>query len=76
MAKINQIKQEREEFAGLDTAALKEHLENEKKALWKLTFDLGKRQLVNTAEISNTKKRIARIHTYLRQLELKQEASI
>ena len=76
MASNKQAKKDREEFAGLDVDALKEHLENEKKSLWKLNFDLGKRQLVNTAQISDTKKRIARIHTYLRQLELKQEVSI
>ena len=69
-------KQEREEFAGLDVVALKERLETEKKALWKLNFDLGKRALVDTAEIGNTKKRIARIHTYLHRLEQAQEASI
>jgi ribosomal protein L29 len=74
MSNNKQAKQEREEFAGLDAAALKERLENEKKALWKLNFDLGKRQLIDTAEIGNTRKRIARIHTYLHQLERSQEA--
>ncbi|MDX1932081.1 MAG: 50S ribosomal protein L29 [Capsulimonadales bacterium] len=74
MSNNKQAKQERSEFGELDVATLKERLENEQKALWKLKFDLGKRQLQDTAEISNTRKRIARIHTYLRQLELKQEA--
>lgn len=63
-------KQEREEFGGLDTAGLKARMDEEKKKLWTNRFALGKRQLENTADLSKARKRIARIHTYLRKLEL------
>jgi ribosomal protein L29 len=73
MSNTKQAKQEREEFSGLDAAGLKARLDEEKKKQWADRFALGKRQLTNTAEIGKTRKRIARIHTYLRQLELKQQ---
>lgn len=63
-------KKEREEFAGLDAAALLAKLDEEKRALWTQRFSLGKRQLEKTADLQKSRKRIARIHTYLRQLEL------
>ena len=65
-------KQTREELSTLDSAALRTHLEDANKTLWTDTFALGKRSLENTARLSNTRKRIARIQTYLRQLELKE----
>jgi ribosomal protein L29 len=64
------IAQERNELAALDAAGLRARLDEEKKRLWNYRFQLGKRQLENTAAIAATRKRIARIHTYLRALEL------
>ncbi|GAB4463628.1 MAG: hypothetical protein OHK0029_32640 [Armatimonadaceae bacterium] len=66
-------KQERDEFSTMDAPALRARLEEEKKALWQNRFALGKRQLQDTAQIAKSRKRIARIMTYLRQLEQKQE---
>lgn len=65
-------KQTRDELSGLDSAALREQLNEANKTLWTDTFALGKRSLENTSRLSNTRKRIARIHTYLRQHELKE----
>jgi ribosomal protein L29 len=75
MANNRQAKQEREEFSGLDAAALHQKLDEAKKSLWTNQFELGKRNLQNTAELAKTRKRIARIQTYLKQLELAQEAA-
>lgn len=64
------LQQERSELAGLDAAGLRARLDEEKKRQWNLRFQLGKRQLDNTAALGATRKRIARIQTYLRALEL------
>jgi len=72
VANNRQAKQEREEFAGLDAAGLRAQLDQEQRKLWQNGFDLGKRSLTNTAELAKSRKRIARINTYLRQLELKE----
>jgi len=69
MANNRLAKQEREEFSGLDTADLKAKLDEAKKALWQLRFASGKRQLEKTADLTKTRKRIARINTYLTQKE-------
>ena len=61
---------ERKELSGLDAAGLATRLDEEKRKLWNYRFTLGKRQLENTADIAKTRKRIARIHTYLRALEM------
>jgi ribosomal protein L29 len=73
MANNKAAKASREELAALDAAGLTARLEEEKKKLWTDSFALGKRSLTNTAELASTRKRIARIHTYLRALELKAE---
>jgi ribosomal protein L29 len=72
MANNKRAKTEREELGTLDAAALRAQLEAANKALWASNFALGKRQLEKTAEVSATRKRIARIQTYLRALELKE----
>lgn len=74
MANNRLAKQEREELAGLDKAGLLALLEDTKKKQWQDRFAKGKRQLTNTSEIAKSRKRIARILTYLSQLEQKQEA--
>ena len=70
MANTKQAKQEREELGALDATGLTARLDQEKRALWTMRFSLGKRQLEKTADIQKARKRIARIHTYLRALEL------
>ncbi|MBC8102210.1 MAG: 50S ribosomal protein L29 [Cytophagales bacterium] len=65
-------KQNREELSVLDAAALRAQLQEANKTLWTDTFALGKRNLENTSRLATTRKRIARIQTYLRQLELKE----
>ena len=75
MPNNRKAKQEREEFAALDAAGLREKLDAEKKSLWINRFALGKRQLQNTAEIANARKRIARLMTYLHKQENTQEAN-
>jgi len=67
-----QAKESREELISLDAAALRARLEEEKKTLWTDKFALGKRSLEDTSRLAKTRKRIARIHTYLRQAELKE----
>lgn len=69
MANNRQAKQEREELAGLDVAALRAQLDESKKQLWQLRFTNGKRQLEKTADLGKTRKRIARINMYLTQKE-------
>jgi|GEM_PF-1198362 ribosomal protein L29 len=66
------VKAQREEFAGLDRDGLLARLDAEKKALWTLRFTQGKRQLQDTAALAKSRKTIARIHTYLRKLELQE----
>ena len=70
MANLKAARADREELAGLDAATLTARLDDEKKRLWTNRFALGKRQLENTSELGKSRKRIARIHTYLRKLEL------
>ena len=74
MANTKAAKADRESFASLDAAGLRAELENEKKKQWTNKFELGKRQLEKTADLGTSRKRIARINTYLRQLELKEGA--
>ena len=71
MANTKATKADREAFAAMDAAGLRAELENEKKTQWTNRFELGKRQLEKTADLTKSRKRIARINTYLRQLELK-----
>ena len=66
-------KQEREELSGLDAAALRARLIETKKKFWEAQFALGKRQLEKTADLAKTRKRVARIQTYLRQQELQEK---
>lgn len=66
-------KTEREELSGLDAAALRARLIESKKKLWEDQFALGKRQLEKTADLAKTRKRVARIQTYLRQRELQEK---
>ncbi|WP_395088175.1 50S ribosomal protein L29 [Armatimonas sp.] len=69
MANNRQAKQERDELSGLDISGLREQLDTAKKQLWGMRFANGKRQLEKTADLSKTRKRIARINMYLAQKE-------
>jgi large subunit ribosomal protein L29 len=62
-------KTEREELSGLSATELKEKLEETRKQLWSDKFAQGKRALTNTAALSKSRKRIARIQMYLSQKE-------
>jgi ribosomal protein L29 len=64
-------KASREDLKGLNATGLRAKLDETRLKLWQLQFSLGKRQLENTAELANTRKQIARILTYLNQLEAK-----
>lgn len=69
----NKIAQkDRDELSSLDAAGLRAQLAEAKKTLWTDRFALGKRSLEDTSRLAKTRKRIARIQTYLRQLELKE----
>ena len=69
MANNRQAKTERTELSALDVAGLHAQLDTAKKQLWELRFTNGKRQLVKTADLGKTRKRIARINMYLAQKE-------
>jgi len=69
---LAQVKAERDEFAKLDRAAIVARLDEENKKLWNLRFTQGKRQLQDTAALAKSRKTIARLNTYLRQLELQE----
>jgi len=62
-------KQERDELSGLDAAALRSQLDAARKSLWENRLALGKRQLEKTADLGKTRKRIARILTYLARID-------
>lgn len=63
------IKAQREEFAAMDADGLTARLDAEKKNLWMLRFTQGKRMLTDTAQLTNSRKTIARLNMYLHQLE-------
>jgi ribosomal protein L29 len=69
MANNQLAKKDREELSGLGVAELREQLDSAKRLLWTDRFALGKRNLENTSRLAKTRKRIARIQTYLRQRE-------
>lgn len=68
MPNNRQAKTEREELSGLSAADLQAQLAAAKRKLWEDSFALGKRQLEKTADLGKTRKRIARIQTYLSKL--------
>jgi len=65
MPNNRRAKEERSELSNLDSVALQSELVSARKALWESRFALGKRQLEKTADIQKTRKRIARILTYM-----------
>jgi ribosomal protein L29 len=72
MANNRAAKAERTELSALDAAGLRAQLDEAKKKLWTDSFAHGKRQLEKTSDLGKTRKRIARIQTFLRALELKE----
>ncbi len=73
MASEKIARADREELKALDAAGLQAQLAVAKKQLWTDSFAHGKRQLEKTSELGKTRKRIARIHTYLTTLAKKEE---
>jgi ribosomal protein L29 len=73
MANNKLAKAERQELSALDAAGLNAALDETQKKQWTDRFALGKRQLNDTAELRNARKRIARIKTFQNQL-MQQEA--
>ncbi|MEA1959151.1 MAG: 50S ribosomal protein L29 [Chloroflexota bacterium] len=59
------------EIRTLNTDELKKKLDESYRELFNLRFRLATKQLVNYHEIRNTKKRIAKIKTVLRERELR-----
>lgn len=60
------------ELKELSTAELNEKLDDLKKELFNLRFQLAVNQLENTARLKSVKKDIARVKTVLREQELAQ----
>ncbi len=60
------------ELRELSTAELNEKLDDLKKELFNLRFQLAVNQLENTARLKSVKKDIARVKTVLREQELAQ----
>jgi len=69
MPNNRQAKSDREELGNLDATSLQAQLTAARKSLWEARFALGKRQLEKTADIQKTRKRIARIMTYLGRVD-------
>jgi large subunit ribosomal protein L29 len=58
------------ELQKLTREELHEQLRQSKDDLFKLRFQLAMRQLQNTARLGQVRRRIAQVHTALRELEL------
>jgi len=66
------LKEERAQLKGFTPAQLRDKLVESKQELFNLRFMLATDTSQNNAEIRRVKKSIARIHTVLREKELKQ----
>ena len=63
-------KELKDKLRGMDNAKLREELVDTKKELFNLRFMLATGASTDNAQINRAKKKIARIHTILRQKEL------
>jgi len=59
-----------DEFRSLNPQELTKQLEEAHQELFNLRFRLATKQLVNHRELRNTKKKIARLNTVIREREL------
>ncbi|MBQ7502870.1 50S ribosomal protein L29 [bacterium] len=66
------LKEERKGLAELDLAALRGRLVDAKQELFNLRFQLATGHLQDTSRLGLVKKQIARIHTVIRELEIKE----
>jgi large subunit ribosomal protein L29 len=64
-----------EKFREMTRVELERKLAETQDALFKLKIKVQTKQVENTAQLSNTRKDIARIKTLLREMDLKKAAS-
>ena len=61
------------ELRALSDEVLQEQLETSHRELFNVRFRLVTRQMANSSELTKVKRRIARIHTILRERELESQ---
>ncbi len=66
------LKEERKSLRELDMNGLRERLSDAKQELFNLRFQLATGHLTDSSRVGTVKKQIARIHTVIRELELKE----
>ncbi len=66
------LKQERNALRELGLVELRERLGNAKQELFNLRFQLATGHLNDSSRVGHVKRQIARIHTAIRELELKE----
>lgn len=66
------LKEERESLRKLDLVSLRERLSDAKQELFNLRFQLATGHLTDSSRVGIVKKQIARIHTVIREIELKE----
>jgi large subunit ribosomal protein L29 len=66
------LKQERNALRELGLVELRERLVNAKQELFNLRFQLATGHLNDSSRVGQVKRQIARIHTAIRELELKE----
>ncbi len=72
MVRELKLKQERAGLRELGLAELRERLGNAKQELFNLRFQLATGHLNDSSQVGQVKRQIARIHTAIRELELKE----
>lgn len=70
------LKQEREGYQELGLAELRDRLSNAKQELFNLRFQLATGHLNDSSRVGQVKRQIARIHTAIRELELKESKNV
>jgi len=67
------MNQKASELRALSDEVLQEQLEASHRELFNVRFRLVTRQMANSSELTKVKRRIARIHTILRERELESQ---
>lgn len=70
------LKQERDGLQELGLAELRDRLSNAKQELFNLRFQLATGHLNDHSRVGQVKRSIARIHTAIRELELKESKNV
>lgn len=65
-------KEDREQLKSLDLAQLRQQLVEAKEELFNLRFQLATGHLTDHSQVGQVRRRIARIHTVIRQQEMKE----